>query len=264
VASPSSAEAERARLRITVHAADTLPKQRAGTVPAVHSLVVRVWVPDRPGSLAQVAAAIGAAGCDVTAIEILERGGGHAIDEIAVLAPHPSAAQARDALLDGLRSLEGVAVEDIRERAIDHVDVSVRALDGALRVVRASEREVLRTLCDEVVGLLDGEWAAAVAEDGTEPLAACGNVPDLGWLAAFVVGSRHLATPASGAAADGVDERRPDQRAMDFTPSDVAWAPLPTHRALVVAGRSGRPIHERERASVASLAAIADARAGRR
>jgi hypothetical protein len=245
-----------------MHAADTQPKQRAGTVPAVHSLVVRVWVPDRPGSLAQVAAAIGAAGCDVTAIEILERGGGHAIDEIAVLAPHSSAAEARDALLDGLRSLEGIAIEDIRERAIDHVDISVRALDGAVRVVRASEHEVLRTLCDEVVGLLDGEWAAAVAEDGTEPLAACGDVPDLGWLAAFVVGSRHLAPLASDH--DGVDEGEPDQRAMNLTPSDVAWARLPTHRALVVAGRSDRPIHDRERASVASLAAIADARAGLR
>ena len=44
--------------------------------------LVRAWIPDRPGALGQVASRIGAVRGDVVAIEILERGGGRAVDEI--------------------------------------------------------------------------------------------------------------------------------------------------------------------------------------
>ena len=44
--------------------------------------VVRLWLPDRPGALGQVASRIGAVHGDVVGIEILERGGGSAIDDL--------------------------------------------------------------------------------------------------------------------------------------------------------------------------------------
>ena len=53
------------------------------------TFVVRVWIPDRPGALGQVASRIGAVRGDVAGIEILERGGGRAIDEIVVELPSP-------------------------------------------------------------------------------------------------------------------------------------------------------------------------------
>src|SRR5687767_13200202 len=49
--------------------------------------VVRLWLPDRPGALGQVASRIGAVRGDVVGIEILERGAGRAIDELVVRLP---------------------------------------------------------------------------------------------------------------------------------------------------------------------------------
>ena len=52
-------------------------------------VLVRVWLPDRPGALGQVASRIGAVRGDLLAIDILERGGGQAIDELVVRLPGP-------------------------------------------------------------------------------------------------------------------------------------------------------------------------------
>ena len=52
--------------------------------------LVRVWLPDRPGALGQVASRIGAAKGDVVGIEILERGAGRVIDEIVVELASPA------------------------------------------------------------------------------------------------------------------------------------------------------------------------------
>ena len=46
--------------------------------------MVRVWLPDRPGALGAVASRIGAVRGDVIGIDILERGGGRAVDELTV------------------------------------------------------------------------------------------------------------------------------------------------------------------------------------
>jgi hypothetical protein len=62
----------------------------ACTVAVVITIVVRVWMPDRPGALGQVASRIGAVRGDVLAIEILEQGGGRAIDELTVALPCPT------------------------------------------------------------------------------------------------------------------------------------------------------------------------------
>ena len=51
------------------------------------NVVVRVWMPDRPGALGQVASRIGAVRGDVLGIEILEQGAGRAIDELTVALP---------------------------------------------------------------------------------------------------------------------------------------------------------------------------------
>ena len=85
--------------------------------------VIRIWLSDRPGALGAVASEIGAAGGDLIGIDILERGGGRAIDELIVelaeLALVP-------VLIAHLRSVEGVDVEADKlranvERGIDNV-----------------------------------------------------------------------------------------------------------------------------------------------
>ncbi|MEY4175069.1 MAG: hypothetical protein RI900_2234, partial [Actinomycetota bacterium] len=56
----------------------TAVKPSPNSVPPMQTFVVRVWLPDRPGALGQVASRVGAVRGDVVGIEILERGGGSA------------------------------------------------------------------------------------------------------------------------------------------------------------------------------------------
>ena len=74
--------------------------------------VVRVWLPDRPGALGQVASRIGALRGDVIGIEILERGAGRAIDELVVSLPE---VELLELLITEIAQVDGVDVEDVRE-----------------------------------------------------------------------------------------------------------------------------------------------------
>lgn len=206
------------------------------------SFVIRLWIPDRPGALGLVAAALGRAEADVVGIEILERGGGNAIDEITVTIQQATTAGiAKDALIEQLRTVDGVAVEDVRQVGEAHVDTSASALEGAVALVECDPADRLPLLCVRLAELIDGEWTVVISNDGAEPLAASGNAPDLAWLAAFVLGSKHL---------DGHH---------DTTPGDMVWARLDRWSAVVVGGRSGRPFHARERQQVSALARVVDA-----
>ena len=73
--------------------------------------VVRISLPDRPGALGLVASRIGAVGGDIVAINILERDGGHAVDEFVIEI-------GGDHLIELLRSeiheVDGVSVLEIR------------------------------------------------------------------------------------------------------------------------------------------------------
>ena len=66
----------------------------------METVVVRLWLPDRPGALGQVASRIGAVRGEIVGIEILERGAGRAIDELVVDVPDPSLI---DLLVDEVR-----------------------------------------------------------------------------------------------------------------------------------------------------------------
>src|SRR5207244_9226945 len=64
-------------------------------VPAVFSqregvfmlLRLRVELPDRPGSLGQVARTLGIAGADIVSVVVLERSSGRAVDDFTVVWP---------------------------------------------------------------------------------------------------------------------------------------------------------------------------------
>ncbi len=89
------------------------------------TIVVRVWMPDRPGALGQVASRIGAVRGDVLAIEILEQGGGRAIDELTVSLPDDDLLPLLTAEVD---AVDGVSVESIRIVDPDRTDASLSAL----------------------------------------------------------------------------------------------------------------------------------------
>ena len=204
--------------------------------------MVRVWLPDRPGALGQVASRIGAVRGDVVGIEILERGAGRAIDELVVQIPDGGDV---DLLTAEIGQVDGVDVEDVRPVADALHDPRLDALETAAQLVAAtSAAEVLEALCTHAARTIGAEWAVVVELDEVHVHASVGPAPSPGWLAAFVVGSRSSAKVAS----------------LDAGPDDVLWAPLPGANLALVMGREGQPFRARERRSAAALARIVDTR----
>ncbi len=205
------------------------------TLAPVYTVVVRVWLPDRPGALGQVASRIGAVRGDVLAIEILEVGGGRVIDEIVVALPEESLV---DLMVAEVHAIDGVSVEHVRPISGDHSDGGLLALALAAELAEADADDRLTTLVDGVMRLTETEWVM-VARSG-EVLASSGDVPSASWLTSLLAGSRHLGDPHA-------------------TSGDMLWADLPMSGLWLAAGREGRPVHERERVRLDLFARIADA-----
>ena len=207
------------------------------------TFIVRVWLPDRPGVLGAVASRIGAVRGDVVGIDILERGAGRAIDELAVELPDDSLLPL---LVTEVGEVDGVDVEDVRP-AVELCDARLDALDAAAVLVEAATSSVLMNeLVQWAHRSFEADWVAAVDVEAGALLAVHGAAPSTAWLSAFVAGSRSSAVVANG----------------DRGPDDAAWAMLGCTSLAVVLGRRGRPFRARERRQLAALARIAGARAG--
>ena len=208
----------------------------------METYVVRVWMPDRPGALGQVASRIGAVRGDVVGIDILERGAGRAIDELVVRLPDASLL---GLLVAEIKAVDGVDVEDVRPASDALRDPRLDALETAAMLVSATTgEELLASLVRHAQQDFAADWAAVLDLRAVVVRSSTGDVPSAPWLQAFVEGSRSSARVAAG----------------ESGPDDVAWAPLPSARLSLVLGRSGRPLRARERRQVAALARIADTR----
>jgi hypothetical protein len=208
----------------------------------MESYVVRVWLPDRPGALGQVASRIGAVRGDVVGIEILERGGGRAVDELVVELPEPDLLEI---MVAEIGQVDGVDDEDVRPVADALHDPRLDALETAAQLVAAdSAAEVLDGLCTHAARTIGAQWAVVVDMDQVDVRAGVGPSPPAAWLAAFVAGSRSSAKVAG----------------TDVGPDDVLWAPLPGANLALVMGRDGQAFRARERRSAAALARIVDTR----
>jgi hypothetical protein len=199
---------------------------------AAGTVVVRVWLPDRPGALGAVASRIGAVRGDVIAIDVLERGGGRAVDELTVELPDASLV---DLLVEEIGQVDGVDVEDVRPRVGDERDRAVAALDAAVRIAAVDDADdLLRVTCRATRELTDADWVTVLDLTSREFRALAGvpsETPE--WLAVFV----------SGAVEHG---------AID----ELAFCPLDGDTWLVVS-RSALPLRAAERQLVDRVAAIA-------
>lgn len=208
----------------------------------METFIVRVWLPDRPGALGQVASRIGAVRGDVVGIDILERGGGRAIDELVVELPDASLVSL---LSTEIAQVDGVDVEDVRPAPARLHDSRLDALETAGILVSApTAAALLQVLVAHARDDFETEWATVVDLHERRLLASEGDPPPPAWLAAFVTGSRSSVLVAAG-------ERGPD---------DVAWAGLADGRLALVLGRRGRPFRARERRQLGALVSIADLR----
>ncbi|WP_344478694.1 ACT domain-containing protein [Nonomuraea monospora] len=121
-------------------------------------LRVRVALPDRPGSLAQVTKVLGVAGADITQVTVLDRGAGQAVDDITVFCPDSTP---RQALLKSLESVEGVTVEGIwttREAPGTYPELEI------LKYITTAGDRALTTLVDSLPVLFSADWAATTAD----------------------------------------------------------------------------------------------------
>jgi hypothetical protein len=208
----------------------------------METYVVRVWLPDRPGALGAVASRIGAVRGEIVGIEILERGGGRAVDDLVVELPDGALV---DLLVAEMAQVDGVDVEEVQPVAHGTHDPRLDALETAAQLVAStSATELVAALCERATATIGAQWAVVVDLDAATVKAGVGPAPELPWLTAFVHGSRSSARVA----------------AMEAGPDDVLWAPLPAANLALVMGRDGQAFRARERRTAAALARIVDTR----
>lgn len=207
--------------------------------------VLRVWLPDVPGALGVLATRIGEAAGEIVGIDILERDGARAVDELTI---ELADAVLVGPLVDALVGLEGVDVEDVRALVSRLPFPGANPLDAAVSLVgHTTSGGLLDAFAHSVCSVFACDWASILDLDGLAPLAAAsaGDAPSLAWLGAFVTGAR-----ASSARPDG----------SRSGPRDVAWAALESAGLVVVCGRDGPPFASRERRELTQLCRLVDAR----
>jgi hypothetical protein len=221
---------------------------------ATAHVLVRVWLPDRPGALGQVASRIGAVRGDIVGVDVLECDGGVAIDEFAVNLADPELVPM---LVREIEEVDGASVEEVR--VVNHFpDPRLDALESATRLCQVgSVKELHEALVEQVRQEFLAEWAALIVGIGPEEQHVGGNGADAGAAAVAATagdapGSDHLEALALGVAAS------PLVASGAAGPEDLAAAPLATHRAVLLASRSAYAMRERERGQLIALGRIAD------
>jgi hypothetical protein len=215
---------------------DTYPSDVADSLET--HVLVRVWLPDRPGALGLVAARIGSVGGDIVGVDVLERSEGVAVDEFAVVLP---TLDVLELLAREIEQVDGTSVEEFRVVQA-FPDPRIDALESAATLCEAvSVDELQKTLVEHLRREFLAEWAVLLIEDALA-VGAGGTPPAAEFLAAIAAG-----TAASPRVADGTTG-----------PDDLLVAALPLHDATILIGRSGHPFRRRERAQLLALARVAD------
>ena len=212
------------------------------------SYLLRLVVPDRPGLLGAVATALGAAGVDIVSVDVLERGGGVAVDDVVVDLPP---GRLPDSLITAAQAVPGVTVESLRPFA-GPLDTH-HELDLLEALARAPEGTAVELLAAELPRVFRGGWAAVLRADGNgggSVLAASDAAPALGgiplpWLP--------LTSPVLLPSEDDWLPERWREMAIE-----MMAAPFGDAGTAVVLGRTGGPAFRRsELLRLAHLTGIA-------
>lgn len=203
------------------------------------SYLLRVSLPDVPGSLGRLAAAIGDAGGNIDAIEIVERLDGRAVDDVFL---NSLGSALPDSIIASCNAVEGVEVLWIsRYPSGSNLTRDLEAVE----VMTSSPDDPVTTLLHQLPKVLVVDWALKVGQNGAGikvldgSSAAPETLPDdFVWPVDFEVNSR-------------VDVPEP------WTDYVIAAAPLCDTELLVIARRGGPEILDSEVARLSHLAALA-------
>ena len=124
------------------------------------SYLLRVILPDRPGSLGHLAVSLGTVGADIVSLDVVDRFDGVAVDDIVVEVPHGTFP---DTLITAAEKLDGVVVDSLRP--FGGVLDAHRELELIDAVAGAGARGA-QTLADELPAALRVGWALVVEVTG--------------------------------------------------------------------------------------------------
>ena len=123
---------------------------------------LRLTLPDRTGSLARIAAAVGNVKADVVQVAVMQSEGGRALDELLLDVVDDSHLEQTVASLNALRGVRVTGVACPAPPITGHGD-----LDLAAQLI-ARPSAVVNTLADALPNAFGGDWAAVVRFDETE------------------------------------------------------------------------------------------------
>lgn len=213
--------------------AEPVPSPTSSTSEHV---LVRVWLPDRPGALGLVASRIGAMRGDIVGIDVLETGDGVAVDEFAVVLPDRTTIPM---LIREIEEVDGVSVEEVRTVGA-FPDPRIDALESAATVCDATTiTDLWARLATHTRREFLADWAVVLV--GGEVAWGDGPTPTPPTLVAYAAGASSSPAVARG----------------DTGPADLAVASLPGCDAVLLVGRDGHAFRQRERVQLLGLVRIA-------
>jgi hypothetical protein len=208
--------------------------------------LLRIELPDVPGTLGAIATAFGQVGADILAMDVVERTRGRAVDDIVVDLP---GGKPPDVLITAGESVPGVRVESVRP---DPGVASARREWELVEAMAANPHRARHALAAMLPEVLRGGWAAVISlpTDGpAEVLAGGGGVPDL---ASVILPKAELERPGVvDTEADWVPE---SWQAVD---THLAAAPLGNDEYVLVGRPGGPAMRAVEIARLAHLAGLA-------
>jgi hypothetical protein len=181
---------------------------------------VRIRVPDRPGVLAQVTAALADAGADIRTIAVLERESGRAIDDVYLSWPDT---RPLSVLAQRIATVRGASMLGLRRSR--EVPGAFPDIDLLTQVLATTSRG-LDTLVDMAALAFGADWAATVSYASGAPTVLYANAGpgDL------------VVTPEAPAI-------RP--MAIEQDGVQLAASPLTPFDAVLVCGRADKPSFHR-------------------
>ncbi len=146
------------------------------------SYLLRVQLPDRPGSLGSLAVALGSVGADILSLDVVERGAGYAIDDLVVEVPSGALP---DTLITAAESLADVRVDSLRpysgildtHRELELIDQVATARDDRLQVLVDGVPRVLQVGWSTVMDLGPHGGGQRLVGSASAPETQAGSVP---------------------------------------------------------------------------------------
>ena len=211
------------------------------------SYLLRLVLPDRPGALGAVATALGDAGIDIVSLDVVERYGGVAVDDVVVDLPRD---RLPDSLITAAQTVPGVTVESLRPFA-GPLDTH-RELELLESLARADEGTAVKLLATELPRVFHSGWSVVLEAHGDswEVSAASDAAPEFeGLTLPWMPLGGPLLLPSEG---DWLPERWRDMAI------EMMAAPYGGPGCALVLGRSGGPAYRlTELARLAHLAGVA-------